>query len=75
MADNVDVRRLRLQPGDSLVLTTPEGMNVPDARRHGEQLRRHLDELGHAEVDVLVVTGGCALFTIPGAERDSATSG
>lgn len=53
--DDIDVKRLRLQPGD-IVIVTLRG-NVPDPRGAAASIRDALDNAGHQDMKFLMLTG------------------
>jgi hypothetical protein len=67
MPDDIDVRRLRLQPGDVVVVSFAEAVDYDDARGTLERLRAHIAEHGPARTMVLFVNGG-SVSVVPGAE-------
>ena len=73
MAEDFDVRRLRLRPGDSLVVRLPTAVFL--GRDRGGPSRAHmiagrcrstLDEAGHVRVPVLVVSEEVDLSVLDG---------
>lgn len=62
MAHEIDVRRLRLQPGDTLVAVVPTAMNQPQMR---DALKSALQLAGHGATPVMVIGGDVSLYTLP----------
>ena len=63
MAEDIDVRRLRLEPGDSLVMIAPAGVNPMEAK---VQLQAALQAIGLADVPTIVIAGDASLYVLPG---------
>jgi hypothetical protein len=67
MADQTDVRRLRLQPGDILAFETEKELSPDQARGIGQNLRAVLDRAGHSDVPIWLCAGGGKLTVIDAA--------
>lgn len=73
MADDIDVRRLRLQSGDILSFQTDQKLSADEINRIGVNLRALLDAAGHSDVPIWLSSGGCRLTVISPA-NDLATA-
>jgi hypothetical protein len=62
MADDIDVRRLRLQPGD--ILAWESNRDDVDLDTIGRNLRIILDRAGHADVPIWLCSGGAKLAVV-----------
>jgi len=58
MTEDIDVRRLRLQPQDVLVVTKTTAAEPGEMQRAIEGLKEHLVAHGLASVKILAIDGG-----------------
>ncbi len=73
MADDIDVRRLRLQQGDILAFETDRELSPDATRAIGQNLRAVLDRAGHQAVPIWICAGHGQL-TVVSAEDAAAAA-
>lgn len=68
---NLDVRRIRIRPGDALVVQMQRVGSVEEAKAVAEYVRNWLTAIGHAFTPVLFLDGGRSveLLTFEEAKR------
>ena len=70
--DRYTIRRLRLAPGDGLVIRTDKQLSDEQAAQMVRRLRSLVATLGHSNVPVVIVDASADLEVWPGAASRSA---
>lgn len=67
----IDVARLRLEPGDAVLVRTQENLTPAEAKGVADQVAKWLAWAGHPQVPVLFLDGGADLLVLNRQQQEA----